>query len=69
MTVEEATTTDWLRLIQAEYREVPGLHLTRPQMRRLWGLDDRLCDQVIAALVSSDFLRETPRRGFVLANR
>jgi hypothetical protein len=29
----------WLELIQAEYREMPDLRLSKPQMQRLWGFD------------------------------
>ena len=35
----EDTMTDWLQLIRAEYHEIPGLHLTKPQVQRLWNLD------------------------------
>lgn len=67
MTAEQATLTKWLRLIQAEYLEIPGLHLTKPQVQRLWGLEPHLCDELLDALVASSFLRKTPRDGFVLS--
>jgi hypothetical protein len=57
-----------LGLIQAEYLEIPGLHLTRPQARRLWNLEPQVCDALLEALVAVDFLRKTPRDGFVLAS-
>ena len=57
---------DWLRLIQAEYLEMPGLHLTKPQIQRLWSLETRECDTLLDALVSARFLRQTPRGGYVL---
>ena len=57
----------WLVLIQAEYREIPGLKLTRPQMRRLWSLDDTMCDALLDALVAAQFLEKTPRDAYVLA--
>jgi hypothetical protein len=66
MTAEQSTVTDWLRLIQAEYLEIPGLHLTKPQVQRLWGLEPHLCDALLDALVAAAFLRKTPRNGFVL---
>jgi hypothetical protein len=50
---------DWVRLIRAEYLEIPGLTLTRTQVRRLWGLDDATCDVVLDALVESRFLKQT----------
>ena len=33
----QASIHDWLRLIRAEYLEVPDLHLTRQQVETLWG--------------------------------
>ena len=59
----------WLDLIQAEYREIPGLNLTWPQVRRLWSLDDRMCDALLDRLVSTKFLEKTPRDAYVLAGR
>ena len=67
MTAEPYTVTDWLRLIQAEYLEMPGLHLTKPQVQRLWGLEPRLCDALLNALVASEFLDKTPRGAYVLS--
>ena len=60
------TIDDWLRLIRAEYQEMPGLHLTRPQIQRLWQLDDRVCDVLLGSLVDTGFLRQTPRGAYVL---
>ena len=50
--------------IEAEYRAIPNLRLTRWQAARLWDLDQRECDEAIAALVRDRVLRETPG-GFV----
>jgi len=55
-----------IRLIRAEYLDMPGLHLTRPQIQRLWRLDDAVCDTVLDRLVETGFLRQTPRGGYVL---
>ena len=55
-----------LQLIQAEYREIPGLNLTKPQMQRLWGLDHLLCEALVDALVGSRVLRRTLRGSYVL---
>jgi hypothetical protein len=55
-----------LRLVQAEYLEFPGLHLTRAQARRLWNLDEETWDAVVDALVAAGFLRQTARAGYVL---
>jgi hypothetical protein len=68
MTVEESAVTDWLRLIQAEYLEMPGLDLTKPQVRRLWGLEPHLCDAVLDTLVAVEFLKKTPRETYVLSD-
>jgi hypothetical protein len=57
----------WLELIEAEYREMPGLSLTEPQFQRLWNLDPDSCNALIAALESSHFLRRTNRDELVLA--
>ena len=55
----EIRVADWLGLIRAEYLEDPGLHLTLPQARRLWGLDEVTSEAVFAALVATRFLRQT----------
>jgi hypothetical protein len=67
MTAEQSTVPDWLRLIQAEYLEMPGLHLTRAQVQRLWRLEPPMCDTLLDALVASEFLRKTHREAYVLA--
>jgi hypothetical protein len=57
MLIVERPVADWINRVRAEYLEMPGLSLTRPQMRRLWLLDANVCDAVVDALVASDFLR------------
>ena len=59
---------DWLQLVHAEYREMPGLHLTKPQVQRLWGLDAATCDVLLDALEANSVLRRTSRNGYVLAH-
>ena len=61
LTNTAATMVDWIGLIRAEYLEIPGLSLTRTQVRRLWGLDDQMCDVVLDTLVESRFLKRTRR--------
>lgn len=61
-----ADVTDWLHLIRAEYAEMPGLHLTKPQMCRLWGLDAFTCETIVTALLEQGFLRPTMRGAYVL---
>ena len=56
---ERTRTTDWIPLVQAEYREMPGLQLTKAQVRRLWGLEDSTCDAVLQELQAMHFLRRT----------
>ena len=59
----------WTRLVRAEYLAMPGLHLTKPQIQRLWRLDPAVCDAVLDALVDAGVLRCTPRGGYVLDSR
>ena len=60
--------TGWLRMIQSEYFELPGLHLTRRQVRRLWGLDPQRCDMLLDMLEASHFLRRTVDDSYVRAD-
>jgi hypothetical protein len=61
--------TELLVRIRAEYLEMPGLNLTTPQARRLWGLDCATCDAALAALVKAQFLSRTPEGLFVMVTR
>ena len=45
------TSTSCTHALKAEYREMPCLSLTKPQMQRLWGLEAFACDAVVDALV------------------
>jgi hypothetical protein len=45
-----------LRRICGEYLEMPGLRLTPAQARRLWGLDEPTCTQLLTSLTESKFL-------------
>jgi hypothetical protein len=42
--------------ICGEFLEMPGLHLTRPQARRLWALDEETCTRILDLLVEIRFL-------------
>jgi predicted transcriptional regulator of viral defense system len=55
----QASIHDWLRLIRAEYLEVPDLHLTTQQVETIWGLDTLTTDALLGALVDAGFLRRT----------
>ena len=57
---------DWIRLIKAEYLEMPGLRLTKPQVQRLWMLDSQMCEALLDVLVADEFLRKTHRDAYVL---
>jgi hypothetical protein len=68
MIAAQTTVVDWIHLIRAEYLEIPGLHLTRNQVRRLWGLDDLTCDALLEALVDVRFLRQTRTGAYIKAD-
>ena len=59
---------DWVRLIQAEYAEMPGLHLSKRQAARLWNLDRRSAEIIFDALEQSSVLRRTPNDMYVRAD-
>ena len=65
MAQEQSTMNEWLQLIRAEYQEIPGLHLTKPQVQRLWGLDPVTCDELLSTLEDVKFLRKTQNNGYV----
>jgi hypothetical protein len=56
----------FLEIVQTEYREMPGLQLTKPQMRRFLGVDVTTCDLVLDLLEQKKFLRRTPKDAYVL---
>ena len=56
---------DLVRRIRGEFMEMPGLRLTVQQARRLWRLDETVCDMVLSTLVDSHFLAITPDGMFV----
>ena len=57
--------TDLLRLIRAEYLQMPGLQLTPPQAWRLFGLDASLGTAALDALVEAKFLKITRYGAYV----
>jgi hypothetical protein len=54
--------------IESEYREMPGLLLTEPQMQRLWGLDRNTCETIVGVLVSRHVLVKTRRDAYARAD-
>jgi len=59
----------WLELMRAEYTEIPGLSLTEPQVRRLWGLDALTAEALLSALLDVGFLRRTHRGTYVRSDQ
>jgi hypothetical protein len=58
-----------LELIKSEYFEMPGLHLTTEQMRRLFGCDINVCESAVGVLETAKFLRRTARGAYVRADQ
>ena len=56
---------DVLRRVQGEFLEMPGLRLTEPQARRLWGLDAVSCSALLEALIDAKFLFRTRDGAFM----
>ena len=50
------TTQDLLQRLRAEYLEMPGLRLTVEQVQRLCGIEKRVCQSILDALVEAGFL-------------
>ena len=59
---------DWIQIVRAEYLEIPGLNLTRPQVERLWGLDPATSEALLDELIAAGFLRLTETNGYVRAD-
>jgi hypothetical protein len=57
-----------LQRVRAEFLEMPGLRLTRAQARRLWALDEALCDAILATLVETRFLVHSGNVAFMRAD-
>jgi hypothetical protein len=57
-----------VRRARAEYLEMPGLRLTSAQAQRLWGLDRRTCEELLATLASAHFLARTRDGAFILSS-
>ena len=64
----QTTALDWLHLIRSEYLEIPGLHLTRRQVQRLWSLDEDTCEALLNSLIDARFLRLTRTGAYVRAD-
>ena len=53
------TMNDVLGRLRAEYLEMPGLRLRTEQVQRLCGIEPRVCQSVLDALVDAGFLSVT----------
>ncbi|MGE3177020.1 MAG: hypothetical protein AB7O32_06100 [Vicinamibacterales bacterium] len=60
-----AGNDDVLRRVQGEFLEMPGLRLTEAQARRLWNLDEQLCESLLHTLVEEKFLFQTRDGAFM----
>lgn len=49
--------SELLRVMRAEFLEMPGLRLTIAQAQRLWNLDRLTCERMLQTLVETGFLR------------
>ena len=52
----ETPVADWVRLVRAEFEEMPGLVLTCAQIRRMWGIDADACVCVMSRLLAEGFV-------------
>jgi hypothetical protein len=68
MIARQPSIANWIHIIQSEYRESPGLRLTKPQVQRLWNLDALVCEALLDALVDGRFLRRTTAGAYVRAD-
>ena len=54
--MERKTLDGIARALRGEFHDMPGLRLTGAQVRRLYSLDARSCDEVLRQLVNEHFL-------------
>lgn len=67
VSVCEPGVAGWMERVRAEYWEMPGLALTKAQIRRMWGIGPEECDELVGALLSAGFLRRTMHDRYVMA--
>jgi hypothetical protein len=53
-----------LQRIRGEFLEMPGLSLTIQQAKRLWGLDEPTCRELLEWLVEAEFLCRLPHGAY-----
>ena len=54
-----------LQRVREQYRDMPGLKLTKPQATRLFGVAPSVCAAMLRALVMENFLSRTGEGMFV----
>ena len=59
---------DWLQIIRSEYAEMPGLHLSKRQAERLWGLDSECAQALLDTLESARYLKRTGKDVYMRAD-
>ena len=69
MQTHKAPTVNCVGRVRAEYLDMPGLNLTKAQVRRLWGIDAATCDAALQTLTRSGFLERTANGLYVRVNR
>ena len=68
MVAADRKIADCLQRIRSEYLEMPTLHLTKPQVQRLSGLDPIRCDALLETLIEVKFLKRTHGSQYVRAD-
>ena len=60
----EESIEDLAVRVRAEYEEMPGLVLTRPQFCRMFGLNSPMCDAVVRELIEAGVLVRVPNGSY-----
>jgi hypothetical protein len=58
-----------LQRVREQYRDMPGLTLTKPEAMRLFGVAPSVCAAMLRALVMENFLSRTGDGVFVRSTR
>jgi hypothetical protein len=59
MNCERDALDGLVRIIRAEFDEMPGMWLTRTQFRRLWHLTEADCERLVRYFLGSGYLTES----------
>ena len=65
MAAEHGSLQDWLRLIRAEYEELPDAQLTQSEVEQMWGLDTTIASALLDALVLARVLKKNQAGAYV----